>query len=721
MVFLSQRLLLRSRSYRALAIGFILLIPSFPGHASPAAVPAGSRFEYATNFAEGLPPDWSLQSATGSGSDQGRPALILSGQRMSFANLRSSLASGEFSGRFRITDMKGPDNWVGLEWGVRQRGSSALAVGGYFLTLYPGGGAHVMKGPWRADSRTIADVETGLDPTKPVDFRVVFAKGHHEVYLGGVRRFSFDDDTFPTGYCGVICYSQESMAVALYEARFKGEEYRGTGSAPAPVASAAAAATAVGQKESYAIGGLSFAMAYVQAKAFPTSMDDKGIGEVANDFLIGDTEVPYELWKEVYGWATDPTRGGDAYSFGNAGWQGAIPGNSIPPVPFGTPRHPVTMINWRTAIVWCNALTEWYDEKTGAGLDCVYYADSAYAKPLRDSRSEFKVELRPGSDDMPFIKAESPGNLAMEACAARGFRLPTRAEWELAARYVADRDDDGDLLDPGEATPGYFAAGAAANVEDPAATAAVAVYKDDSGAMTQPVGSKAPTALGLYDMSGNVYEWNFDGDPAAAERPMRSAAGGAWNSSSRELSIGGWMSPTLYYYNSWWGLRVARDPLPGRPGKAIGEEMLVNGDFSAAGAFWGVWFDPQNSAGLSDLGGGEARIDVAKGGSVQLGYHGKFPVSAGQWYRLSYELSGTEGHRVTAELGEAGTDYDGDGNVWTRYYGSEAVCGAATGVVTKVFRIEKSNPGLRINFHVGDANEVEVAIDSVSLTRVAKP
>ena len=72
----------------------------------------------------------------------------------------------------------------------------------------------------------------------------------------------------------------------------------------------------------------------------------------------------------------------------------------------------------------------------------------------------------------------------------KNFRLPTEAEWEYAARG-------------GNRSRGYKYSGSN-TLSD------VAWFDGNSGSKTHPVGTKSPNELGLYDMSGNVYEWCSD-------------------------------------------------------------------------------------------------------------------------------------------------------------------------------------------------------------------
>lgn len=117
----------------------------------------------------------------------------------------------------------------------------------------------------------------------------------------------------------------------------------------------------------------------------------------------------------------------------------------------------------------------------------------------------------------------------------RIFRLPAEAEWLYAARG-------------GEKSRGYEYSGSNDLYR-------VAWYTENSGRMTHPVGQKMPNELGIYDMSGNVWEWCSDlYDSNGSSRVLR---GGGWLDSAYSCRVANRTGDAPAYRGSGLGLRLA--------------------------------------------------------------------------------------------------------------------------------------------------------------------
>jgi formylglycine-generating enzyme required for sulfatase activity len=248
-------------------------------------------------------------------------------------------------------------------------------------------------------------------------------------------------------------------------------------------------------------------MAFIPAGSFAmgdyTNMDGEPDAQPVNVYLSAfymDTNlVTYSQWQSIFAYATN-----NGYTFNNSGAGKAA-------------NHPAQTLDWYDAVKWCNARSR------QAGLMPVYYTDAGLTQTYT------------GGEVTPYVNWTNSG-----------YRLPTEAEWEKAARggLVGQRFPWGNTVTESQAN--YLAATNIYPWDLGPYNGNNTNFDDGTQPYTSPVGYFPANEYGLNDMAGNVQEWCWDWYTTPYGLPTTNNPTGPASGTFRVLR-GGYWNFTAYF------------------------------------------------------------------------------------------------------------------------------------------------------------------------------
>lgn len=252
-------------------------------------------------------------------------------------------------------------------------------------------------------------------------------------------------------------------------------------------------------------------------------------------FFMAKYEVTKALWDDVRTWGLDH------------GYTDLPVGAMLGTNDYGQgPTHPVQAVGWYGMVKWCNARSE----KEGL-TPCYTVSNAVYRTGGSEPECHWQVN---------------------------GYRLPTEAEWEKAARGGVSGQNFpwGDTITHSQAN--YYSV---SNFRyDTSPTRGFHPSYGQSRPCTSPVGSFAPNGYGLYDMIGNAWEWCWDrydgsGYPSEPQTDPHGSAthgghvgrGGNWeyDSSYCRISVRYPFLPGPGFHDCYGGFRLARSSVREKP------------------------------------------------------------------------------------------------------------------------------------------------------------
>ena len=210
-------------------------------------------------------------------------------------------------------------------------------------------------------------------------------------------------------------------------------------------------------------------------------------------FYMDVNLVSYRQWQSVYSWAMT---NGYVFSVGSG----------------KATNHPVQEVDWYYAVKWSNARSQ------HAGLTPAYYTDTNL------------TQVYTTGERIPYVN-----------WTANGYRLPTEAEWEKAARggLSEQRFPWGNTIS--ECQANYYGATNYYSY-DSGPNGFNATFATGAQPYTSPVGYFAPNDYGIYDMAGNLFEWCWDwyGTPYGQPTTTNPTGPASPTSVDRVLRGGNW-------------------------------------------------------------------------------------------------------------------------------------------------------------------------------------